>query len=191
MAEQWLLAWTDGANPAKRMSRDAGEPCPEQGKPNRAMSELFEWFHAHEGLVAAAAVLSVTTFLGTLIAVPILLTRMRADYFVGEAPPRDGWRGRHPIVRILGLFAKNLLGAAMLLMGFAMLVLPGQGLLTILIGIALLSFPGKRRLERRIASQRTVRRSIDWIRARANRPPLVFDDVAVDAPSGEEVRRSD
>jgi len=56
-----------------------------------------------------------------------------------------------------------------------MLVLPGQGLLTILFGIALLDFPGKYRLERRIVSYPKVLNSINWIRKKANKKPLVIN----------------
>jgi hypothetical protein len=51
-----------------------------------------------------------------------------------------------------------------------------------LIGISLLDFPGKRRLERRIAMHRHVRRSIDWIRQRRGRPPLRFEDPTAPSP---------
>jgi hypothetical protein len=59
-------------------------------------------------------------------------------------------------------------------MGLAMLVLPGQGILTILIGVMLLDFPGKRRWELWLIRRRGVRHSIDWIRQRAARPPLDY-----------------
>ena len=69
-------------------------------------------------------------------------------------------------------FADEIL--AIMAEGLAMLVLPGQGVITILVGITLLNFPGKRRLELRIVRQRPVLLAINWIRARANRPPLVL-----------------
>jgi hypothetical protein len=53
-----------------------------------------------------------------------------------------------------------------------LLLLPGQGILTLLIGISLLDFPGKRQLEKRIARERHVLKAINWIRAKAGRPPL-------------------
>ena len=56
--------------------------------------------------------------------------------------------------------------------GIAMLVLPGQGLLTIVVGIVLLNFPGKYRLERWLATRSPVWRSLNWLRRRAGRPEL-------------------
>jgi hypothetical protein len=140
--------------------------------------QALDWFSAHQILVVATGTLSLLTFVGTLLIVPILLSRMRADYFVGDQRPSAASMRLHPAVRWLARFAKNILGWFFVLMGVVMLVLPGQGVLTILIGIALLDFPGKRRLEKRIAMHGRIRRSIDWIRRRSGRPPLQFDGDA-------------
>ncbi len=53
--------------------------------------------------------------------------------------------------------------------------IPGQGLLTILLGVMLLDFPGKRRLEFKIISRPKVFRAINRLRARFDKPPLVLD----------------
>lgn len=119
--------------------------------------------------------LSVATFVGTLVLVPWLLSRLPADYFAARRP-RSALRESHPVIRMVLLVLKNLLGLVLLAAGIAMLVLPGQGLLTVLLGLSLLNFPGKFALERAIVSRQAVRRGIDWIRRRANRPPLVLDD---------------
>ena len=62
-----------------------------------------------------------------------------------------------------------------MLAGLAMLVLPGQGLLTILIGLMLLDFPGKRRLERRIVARPAILAMLNRMRARRGRDPLRVD----------------
>ena len=56
--------------------------------------------------------------------------------------------------------------------GIAMLVLPGQGLLTILLGIMLLEFPGKRRVELMLLRRPEILAGLNWIRRHANRPPF-------------------
>jgi hypothetical protein len=70
------------------------------------------------------------------------------------------------------LVLKNACGIVFLIAGIAMLILPGQGFLTVLIGVMLVNFPGKYRLERRFIRIRPVARSINWIRSRAGQPPL-------------------
>lgn len=134
---------------------------------------MIEWVEAHEALVLWLAIGSVITFFGTLIAVPILVIRIPDDYFVEERRVVSRWRRLHPVPGLALLVAKNVLGVVFIAAGLAMLVLPGQGILTIVVGMMLLNFPGKYRLERRIARTRPVARSINWIRKKAGRPPLV------------------
>jgi hypothetical protein len=147
------------------------------------MEWIEAWLGEHQLLITVMVGISTASFFGTLALVPVLLARIPADYFVGPRPPDDLGTGVPAAARLLLRIGKNLLGVVLVLMGIAMLVLPGQGVLTILLGIALVDFPGKRRLERRIARRPRVRRSIDWIRNRAKRPPLQFDD-GPDPPVG-------
>lgn len=98
-----------------------------------------------------------------------LIAQLPADYFVSTRP-----RARaHPLAWLL----RNLIGLVLLLAGIAMLVLPGQGLLTILAALLLMDFPGKMRLERRLLEVPQVRRSVDWLRERAGAPPLELDQA--------------
>lgn len=54
--------------------------------------------------------------------------------------------------------------------------IPGQGVLTILTGLIISDFPGKRRLERRLVRVPVVLSAANQIRTRFNRPPLVLDE---------------
>ena len=65
-----------------------------------------------------------------------------------------------------------MLGAIFIVAGIAMIFLPGQGAITILIGITLTDFPGKYRLERWLVTRRPILRSINWLRERRGHPPL-------------------
>ncbi len=62
----------------------------------------------------------------------------------------------------------------LILLGIVLLVLPGQGVLTILLGIAVAEFPGKYRLERWVLSRRPVLRAVNGLRRGRRRAPLVF-----------------
>ncbi len=107
--------------------------------------------------------------MATLIAVPILIALMPSDYFSrGKLRPRE----IHPIFRWTLLILKNILGLILIISGLAMLVLPGQGVITILVGLSLLDFPHKKNLERRLVQNPQVLKTMNWIRIRANRPPL-------------------
>jgi hypothetical protein len=49
---------------------------------------------------------------------------------------------------------------------------PGQGLLTVLLGVMLLDFPGKSRLEQKLLSRPSIVNAINKLRARFKKPPL-------------------
>ncbi|MBL8041873.1 MAG: hypothetical protein JNL86_03025 [Nitrospira sp.] len=119
------------------------------------------------------AVSSVFMFVGTLIAIPIILMRLPADYF-DVRTPRPWMENHHPIIRLLGHIVKNVVGAIFLFAGFLMLFLPGQGVLTMLIGLSLIEFPGKRRVEAKIVGQSTVLSTINAMRAKFDKPPLII-----------------
>ncbi len=143
---------------------------------------VMSWIDQHEALVWSLTLLSVFTFFATLIAIPIMIARIPADYFV-RRPVRD-WPTRHPAVHLLIVLSKNALGVILLLAGVSMLVLPGQGLLTMFAGIMLLDFPGKRRWERWMIRRRPILTAANWIRARRNRPPLLLPQRRSKQPLG-------
>jgi len=119
------------------------------------------------------AVSSVFMFVGTLIAIPVILMRLPADYF-DIRKPRPWMENHHPILRLLGHIVKNVVGAIFLFAGFLMLFLPGQGVLTMLIGLSMIEFPGKRRVEAKIVGQSTVLSTINSMRAKFGKPPLII-----------------
>jgi len=71
--------------------------------------------------------------------------------------------------------AKIIIGLFLLVCGVLMLVLPGQGLITILIGLSLIPFPGKNKIEKYLISRKSVRSSLNWIRIKAKKEPFIFD----------------
>ena len=136
---------------------------------------MLAWLEEYEVLLWSLTAFSAFMFIATLIAMPLLIARLPADYFT-RRPVRD-WPARHPVAHLLLVVAKNLLGVVLLLAGLAMLVLPGQGLLTIFVAIMLLDFPRKRALERWVIRRRPVLRAANWIRARRHQPPLELPEA--------------
>jgi hypothetical protein len=116
---------------------------------------------------------------GGLALMSVLLVRLPAAYFA-DSYSRDFWVDRHPVLRWAGLIAKNLLGLFVVAVGvvLAMPGVPGPGFLTILIGVSLVDFPGKRRLERRLIRLPRVLAAVNRHRERYDRPPLVVDEAA-------------
>ncbi len=92
------------------------------------------------------------------------------DYFAAET----GRSSRLSGLALLGRIIKNILGLILLGAGILMLFLPGQGLLTIVLALSLLDFPGKRGLELRLIRQPRVYKAINWLRRKYKRPPLII-----------------
>lgn len=124
-------------------------------------------------MLIGITIASVVGFVGTIMTIPVILVRLPADYFDTRIP-RHWMRNHHPLLRLIGLIIKNLVGSVFVVAGFIMLFLPGQGVLTMLIGISLLDFPKKRVLEARIVGQPGILKAINSLRHRFNRPPLIL-----------------
>jgi len=77
---------------------------------------------------------------------------------------------QNKFLRITLLIFKNIAGFFLLLVGFIMLFIPGQGILTIIAGLSVMNFPGKRKLEIKLASREKVMRGLNWIRDKGQRP---------------------
>jgi len=136
-----------------------------------ALASIQQWISVD--VLVSLTVASVIGFVVSLIAIPWILIRLPSDYFDMRVP-RHWMKDHHPALRVIGLIIKNILGMVFLLAGFLMLFLPGQGLLTMLIGISFMDFPNKRRLEARIVGQHTIFNAINSMRQRFNKPPLTL-----------------
>ena len=132
-------------------------------------ASLWEWLQSHENLLGWMFGLSLASLVLTALLLPVFVVRLPADYFLAT---RQELAGRRGVVQWIGRAGKNLLGLVFLLAGVAMLVLPGQGLLTMLIGLLLLDFPGKRAIEHRLVRRPTILAFLNRIRARRGREPL-------------------
>lgn len=135
------------------------------------LDDLLEGTTLVERLLWGAALFAASSLL-SLIAVTAVLVSLPADYF-GERAAAAAWP-RSPLLRAVWWAGKNLLGLVLVALGVLLSVpgVPGQGLLTILIGFVLLDFPGKRALERRLVTRPTVIGAINRLRARFGRPPM-------------------
>ncbi|MDA1281003.1 MAG: hypothetical protein O3B95_13375 [Chloroflexi bacterium] len=135
-------------------------------------AHILDWTRTHTTGMWWMAGLSALAFVATLIIVPVVVVRIPADYFAYASRHPGPWANQHFVLRMLVIAVKNILGGSLIAVGTLMLVLPGQGLLTIAIGSMLLDFPGKYRLERWLVSRGSVLLAINWLRKRAGRVPL-------------------
>ena len=126
--------------------------------------------------VLLGALLFLITFSISLAIVSVIMVKIPADYFK-KGRPRKLWADKPKAVRYLGIFAKNLLGVVLVILGILMSLpgVPGQGILTILLGVMLLDFPGKQNLEYRLVSRPKVLSTINKLRHKFGKPKLQLD----------------
>lgn len=126
--------------------------------------------------VLLGVLLFLVTFTISLAIVSFILVKLPPTYFQKEHS-RELWSDYHAVIRFLGVFGKNILGILLVALGVLMSIpgVPGQGILTILLGIMLLDFPGKRSLELKLVSRPQVLKTINKLRHRFGKPSLVLD----------------
>ena len=126
------------------------------------------------GLLEWLGLLSLVTFIGSLLVVPWLILRMKPDYFIRHQREVVERQQRHPLLTFIIYAVRNVTGFCLFLAGITMLILPGQGILTMLIGLSLMDFPGKHRFFDRMVTIEKIQKSLNWIRQKGNRENLIF-----------------
>ncbi len=140
------------------------------------MDSILAFLSNHQNIVTWVSVLSALFFVGSLIIIPILVSRLPKDYFLRRKRLAHGTGNPRSMFMTLLVVLKNLLGVCLILSGIAMLILPGQGLLTILIGLSLTNFPGKYTLERKLVRNPSIFAGLNWIRHKTGQPALQFPE---------------
>lgn len=126
-------------------------------------------------------VLTTTASVAYFVVITYFITQMDKEYFLRRKTSDIGLltaphsTSMNRSVACVVKIAKIILGCVLLICGILMLVLPGQGLITMLIGLSLLPFPGKDNLQQRILARNSVRSTLNWIRLKAKKEPFIFD----------------
>ena len=137
------------------------------------VTALAGFLESHPVLLRGMILGSATMFLLTPVLAPLIIILMPADallrYRRKNSLPQQIRSGR-----LLWHFIKDVLGGVLILLGILLLFMPGQGLLTIFVGLMIADLPGKRRLLGQLLSRDGVRTAVEKIRRRWNRPPLQY-----------------
>ena len=123
--------------------------------------------------VGLGALMVVVTFVVATGIVSFVVVKLPATYFHPEHD-RDVLKDKHPAIRWAGIIGKNLAGIALIVLGVLMSLpgIPGPGLVTILFGVMLVDFPGRRELEHKIVSRPSVHKKINNLRKRFGKKPI-------------------
>lgn len=142
---------------------------------------MVEWLSGiWAGMSLQHLLIGVLLFLVSLAlsfgAIAVVMVKVPPTYFSihhrREFLPDKAW-----YVRYSAVIAKNVLGVFLVLLGIVLSLpgVPGQGILTILLGLIMLDIPGKRPLEARIIQRPAVLAAVNKLRSRYGKPPLIMD----------------
>ncbi len=108
-----------------------------------------------------------------------VIVKLPANYFQ-DAHSHIFMPSANPVVRWIGLIAKNLLGCVLIVLGIVLSLpgVPGPGLLLIVIGISLVNIPGKHRLVGQLVGRPSILRPLNRVRRHFGKPPLVHEEPA-------------
>lgn len=138
-------------------------------------SHLMQWLMSQDQALWWLLAFSIVMCIATLIGGPWWAIRLPRDYFCHKSQHRPSDEPR-TLISVLITVGRNLLGIMFVIAGILLLVLPGQGLLTLLVGIMLMDVPGKHRLAQWFFARGPLLRTINWIRAKGGKPPLITPD---------------
>jgi len=136
---------------------------------------IIEVINSYKHELFFLAWVSIGLLVVSLAIIPFIVIKMPEDYFLERHRVRVSKKSAYPVLAQLFTGLKNVVGFIFIIIGILMLVLPGQGILTILMGLFLMNFPGKYKFERKIVSIPKVLKSLNWIRAKANKSHLMIE----------------
>ena len=136
--------------------------------------KIVSWSSMNSDLLFLLGSLSMFILIISVFMMVLIISFLPEDYFKSENRNliSSVQNSRYPLLKLLALITKNFFGVLLLLSGILMLVLPGQGILTIITGLVFIDYPGKYKFERKLLRQKGVINSINWIRSRLSKPSL-------------------
>lgn len=134
------------------------------------------WDSLTLGKVLFGAGLFILSLGFSFLCIGVVMVKIPENYFSShyqqDFMPNSSW-----IIRWGAVILKNIIGAFLILLGIILSLpgVPGQGILTILLGLIMIDIPGKRPLEAKIIKRPTILSAVNNLRARYKKSPLVID----------------
>ena len=136
-------------------------------------NSIVAWLTGYSSILIGLGGLSVLILVFSIAGMGWFIAQIPEDYFIYDKRQAKHWNKYSSQARIAIIIFKNIFGGIMIVVGLFLLVLPGQGLLTMIIGLLLVDYPGKFQLEQKIISIPSIFRSLNWFRAKARKPNLL------------------
>lgn len=135
--------------------------------------EAFSYILQNNQIFLYISGLSTIFFLLSLMGLSWLISIIPHNYFVDKKRV-SLIKIKNPLMWLPIIIIKNSIGLVLILFGILMLILPGQGVLTIITGLIFLDYPGKFRFERSLVRNKLILNSMNWIRRKLDKPDLII-----------------
>lgn len=134
------------------------------------LDTLYQFVTNYKKFIFWLGSISAVIFVFSLLSIKWLVALIPSDYFIKKEDSK--FKKKYPFFWFISLLIKNVLGYSLIIGGIFMLVLPGQGIFTIMVGLMLSNYPGKYEIERRFIAIPRVLKGINWLREKSNQPPI-------------------
>lgn len=124
----------------------------------------WDWISDNYRVIQWVGLVSVLLFFLSLFILRCVIVRLPDDYFVIDSPASNKHSGN--LIDLALRVAKNLFGFLLIICGIILLVIPGQGLVTIVLGAWIIDLPWIIKIKRKFVYSRLVKRALNWIRSK-------------------------
>ena len=124
----------------------------------------WDWISDNYRVIQWIGLVSVLLFFLSLFILRCVIVRLPDDYFVIDSPASNKHSGN--LIDLALRVAKNLFGFLLIICGIILLVIPGQGLVTIVLGAWIIDLPWIIKIKRKFVYSRLVKGALNWIRSK-------------------------
>ena len=134
---------------------------------------IIDHVDEYKSVIFWLSLLSFLIFIFSLVSIKWLVALIPIDYFVYKKNSK--FKTKYPFTWLISMIIKNIIGYLLIFGGILMLVLPGQGLFTIFIGLMMSNYPGKYYIEKKIIAIPSILKTINWLRKQSNKEPIIIN----------------
>jgi ABC-type transport system involved in multi-copper enzyme maturation permease subunit len=131
---------------------------------------IQQYFTQYQDIFIWLGIISLITFIASIVLIPLVIKRMPVDYFTNVAYHTIDVSSVYKLTMFL---IKNMIGLVLIIAGIIMLITPGQGIISIIIGLFLMQFKYKYKLEQKLIANDMTFKGLNWIRKKSNQKPFL------------------
>ena len=130
---------------------------------------FWNWINDHYQIIQWIGIASILFFFLSIFIMHFVITKLPHDYFLDNIS-HSSKNHKNLLFRVV----KNLSGLLLAISGIILLFIPGQGLLTIALGLCLIDIPCIEIIKKRFILSALVKKTLNWVRLKKDLPEFNF-----------------